>query len=342
MQKKYSLLALAFAFMLGTIVAALPPAKAQVDQVRFYVWNPATGTNIYPGQTFPPPLTVQIWIDSPPLWEGTPGGIVGYGLSVRVDPNVLSIGYAQKVSGQGGLLEEFIFSNFYNWPPYSAYTGFLYGEVDTVAGTIFDISENILSDAPLPGGAGGTMPLLEIVFMPLSETEPSRIDVFGVPTGAPPNIVWINAWYKTNDGIKHDVEVIEEGYYVSQIPGPAKIWFDSSPAFNPANPLHSDWHELSPLWCDWWTLESFSDDNGDGVLSASDQIGMQHSPEGTTWWFHVDWVNPNPLPGDGKADMRVTVKPDVPEYPLGVELMMLLALAIPIAYLLKTRKKVMK
>ena len=346
MQKKYCLLILAFAFMLGTIVASLPPVKASVrDDVKFFVWNPAYETNIYPGEPPYTMITVEIWIDSPDAWDNTASGITGYALSVRVDPNVLMIGYAEKIPDKNGFLEDFIFHKhpLYSFPPYKGYTALLQGEADTAAGTLFDISEQILSEQPLPGyPGGGPYPLCQVVFMTLSETEPSPIGIMGLPKGVPPEKYWIDAWYKTADGVEHPVEVIEHGYYNAETPD--RIEFDSSPGWDPLmNPMHTDWHELWPNWCDWWTLESW-EDNGvppgepDGVLDPSDQIDMLHAPEGTKWWFHVEWVNPNPIPNDGKADLICTVKP-VPEFPLGVGLMIALAPAIPIVYLWRTRKK---
>ncbi len=64
-------------------------------------------------------------------------------------------------------------------------------------------------------------------------------------------------------------------------------------------------------------------DNGDGKLSPSDQIDMfrieppQPGPDPT--WFHVEWVSPAPVAGDGLPDMMVTEKLPTPEFPLGAE-----------------------
>jgi len=51
--------------------------------------------------------------------------------------------------------------------------------------------------------------------------------------------------------------------------------------------LPNTWHELYPGYSRTWTLKSWVD-NGDGYLSASDQIDMEIP--GWVYWFHVDQV----------------------------------------------------
>ncbi len=113
--------------------------------------------------------------------------------------------------------------------------------------------------------------------------------------------------------------------------------FDSGEGFDPTDPLYSDWHELWPTYCDDWTLESYFD-NGDTVLSESDQIDMDNIDTGEHLDFHVGWLNPTPVADDGRTDMVVEIKEIVPEFPLGVGLMMALAPAIPIVYLWRRQK----
>ncbi len=88
--------------------------------------------------------------------------------------------------------------------------------------------------------------------------------------------------------------------------------------FPTGDPSFTDWHELEPVFCQNWTLESWLD-NGDGHLSPSDQIDMFRiePPDPDPYWFHVEWVNPAPVAGDGIPDMMATWKEDVPEFPLG-------------------------
>jgi hypothetical protein len=56
-----------------------------------------------------------------------------------------------------------------------------------------------------------------------------------------------------------------------------------------AHPLGTQWHELYPVFCTNYTLTSW-EDNGDGVLSPSDQIDMYQKPDGEVRWYHVDEV----------------------------------------------------
>jgi len=154
----------------------------------------------------------------------------------------------------------------------------------------------------------------------------------------------ISATYMTPDGVHHYVDVLDDGYYIAETPD--LMLFDSSAGLDWTSPLGSDWLELWP-GSDmpgveiWWTLESW-EDNGEptGELSASDQIDMINLDTGEKWWFHVEWVNPTPVASDGKTDMIGEIKPVVPEFPLGVGLMIAIAPAIPIVYLLRTRRKV--
>jgi hypothetical protein len=54
-----------------------------------------------------------------------------------------------------------------------------------------------------------------------------------------------------------------------------------------ANPMGTTWHEIYPTYSNVFTLNSWTD-NGDGSLSASDQIDMVS--DSLLYWFHVDTV----------------------------------------------------
>ena len=116
-----------------------------------------------------------------------------------------------------------------------------------------------------------------------------------------------------------------------------------------ADPVCTDWVEIYPLAGREWHLSSV-EEPWDPPLKASDQIDMT-SPEhpGEVWWFHVDEIweilhDPTPgAPDPYSVTMILSFKyKEVPEFPLGVGLMMMLAPAIPIVYLWRTRKKVLK
>ena len=323
-QKKYCLLVLAFIFMLGTTVASLPPVKAPIEEVRFFV-----SPTIIPGAPMGALVVVEVWIESPAAWDNTPEGIVGYALSVRGDPRALEPLGVGKIPAQMGFLEDFLKRHGYDpWhetqmlPPL---------DLDPVTCTILDVSEYIIGTPILGVGAGGgPTPLMRFIFKSRSDVIPSPIDLFGS------HVTEINAIYTTADGVDHYVDIMNDGYYLAETPD--TMMFDLG-GYDPADPLHSDWHELYPTYCDWWTLESWLD-NGDGILSASDQIDMDNTDNpGEHLDFHVEWVNPTPVADDGKTDMIVEIKEIVPEFPLGVGLMMALAPAIPIVYLWRRHKK---
>jgi len=338
MQKKYSLLALAFALILGTIVASLPirPAKAlEPGQVRFYV-VPTITTAKSAGTM----IIVEVWVESDPEWENMAEGIVGWGLSVRVDPRALEVMMAAKIPGAAGFLESFLATYFYDWEGYT--TSLLVGPIDKDQGTILDISEYIIGYEALGVGAGGgPHKLMRFGFRSKSETIPSVIDLFGIRD---PEIEII-AMYTTPDGAKHYVDVLDDGYYITQLS--TTMGFDSETGWDPltSDPTTppNDWEELwpSPLPYPgkWWSLENWIDNDGDEVLSELDQVHMYYIDDPMqNFWFYVDYVNQAPVAGDGGWDLIVTVKPDVPEFPLGAGLMIMIAPAIPIVYLWRKRK----
>jgi len=57
------------------------------------------------------------------------------------------------------------------------------------------------------------------------------------------------------------------------------------------SPIGTDWHELWPDYCEYWTCSSWVD-NGDGVLSQCDTIDFVHVPTGRKIWEHVEKVTP--------------------------------------------------
>jgi hypothetical protein len=208
----------------------------------------------------------------------------------------------------------------------------MYGYASSMTGADWD---------PSLGGAGGnpfwggnTAALCKLEFITVSETLESLIDLMG-PGNATEQVVDgldVSCKYTDAAGNVYTVEP-DDGYYVAEVD---TMYFDSTGAgYDPASPIGSDWHELAPIHCQWWTLESW-DDNGDGVLDESDQIDLVQTSgtaPGSVVWGHVTWLNPSPTPGDGHADLIIDVKPDVPEFPLGLELIMAFALMTPLIYL---------
>ena len=98
------------------------------------------------------------------------------------------------------------------------------------------------------------------------------------------------------------------------------------------NPIGTTWHWIYPpdFYCTEFTITDWLDSDGGGYLSPCDDILADFGPLGS-YVAHVD---------DISTDIIVTEKPPpVPEFPLGVGLMIAIAPAIPIVYLWRTRKK---
>ena len=55
------------------------------------------------------------------------------------------------------------------------------------------------------------------------------------------------------------------------------------------NPTTTEWHEIYPVYCRRYHLTSW-EDNGDGILSPSDQIDMTDEG-GIVHWYHVDRIS---------------------------------------------------
>jgi len=100
------------------------------------------------------------------------------------------------------------------------------------------------------------------------------------------------------------------------------------------------WHQIWPpdQFCRWFEITSW-DETGTpgepGVFDSSDQFDFYYLDEGVTYWAHLD---------DVTTDILVSEKgpPPMPEFPLGISLLMLLAPLIPLTYLWRLRKKVTK
>jgi len=323
------------ALMLGTIATQLPPVKAQ-DPVRFYVWTAYTTPpgNVIPGVAQGGFVVVEVWVDSPPEWDDTADGIAAYSLSMRVDPRALTVYEAypadkMRPAGQPptvyppGFLEEFLLEYGYAawsvFPPPGGWTGYktvmLVGDANAALGYTLDLWEGIEAGETLGKGAGGTSKLCQFFFLSASGTLGSPIDICGRLKGVP-SVVVEKASYWTPDGTEHDVDVMDDGYYRAETPDIVFMDALGASPFDPTLPIGSHWHELCPTYCQEWRLDSW-EENTDGILSESDQIDMTNLADESVTWYHVEWVNPTPVEGDGKADMIATVKEIVPEFPLG-------------------------
>ena len=274
---KYTLvLVMSIVSLLG-LTTAIIPTKAATPTVRIYVNQPPGGLPFQaPGTKF----TFTINIATSGLGDGTTAGIIQWKMDMRVDPNVLDIDttvspgfppkYAAKFkAGPGHFLYEFA-----NIMGYGAPTLFL-GTNDPSTGYQDEISETGVPAYDYGAGdyCSSTWPtLLTVEITSKNDTQGCLIDL-------------IDVMYRTGDKVWHYADQVEDGYYgtlptvVSEIADP----------FDPTDPIGSTWHELYPHYCNTMTLTSW-EDNGDGVLSASDQIDMTNDTDGWIYWWHVDAV----------------------------------------------------
>jgi hypothetical protein len=106
------------------------------------------------------------------------------------------------------------------------------------------------------------------------------------------------------------------------------------------DPIGTYWHVIYPPedFCRWIQITSWDDSDGSGTFTASDQfdfIYLDDDPP-VTVWAHLDEVTTDII-----LSFKEKEEP-VPEFPFGVNLLMLLAPIVPLIYLWRLRKKVAK
>jgi len=269
---------------MATFAAANINAYAHTDPlnyVKLYLWNPPAGSNTFTPQ--PSGINVPTWlfIDSPASWYNTAQGIVSFTASLRVDPNVVTVQTAAPMPDNNwdGRPDSFLGMYAASQGYFTLWVG---GTVDAAKGTITEPAEAIQGFTTLGKGAGGgPAPLCMFIIQTKSGVD---------HTTAYSLLHLFDCYYTTPDGVKHPVDIVKDGHYGTP---PPQFYMSGPPAvnFKPAtitDPIGTAWHELYPNYCHNWDLTSFND-NGDGYLSASDQIDMMNET-GWTYWFHVDIV----------------------------------------------------
>lgn len=116
-------------------------------------------------------------------------------------------------------------------------------------------------------------------------------------------------------------------------------------------PIGTRWHQVhgpstpgttDTGYCRWFTITSWTD-NGNGYLDPSDQFDFLYDDEyvdvtpGPTHWAHLDAVST-----DIFLSQKGIPEPPVPEFPLGLGLVLAAAPMIPIIHLWRTKRRVMK
>jgi hypothetical protein len=156
-----------------TMAFDIHPAKAQ-PYVRVYVDQPL---GYIPGVPVGNEVRVHIIIEISGIADNTQEGIIGWGMNVAVDPDVLGIYTPPKCAGAtvGYLLYDFAMAQGYSQPTLFP------GTADPSAGNWYSLQENIM---PTPGGGAGEgysgKKLVTLVFSSKSQTAYSRIDLMDV------------------------------------------------------------------------------------------------------------------------------------------------------------------
>jgi hypothetical protein len=145
------------------------------------------------------------------------------------------------------------------------------------------------------------------------------------------------------------------GLYGTPPPGIALMGWIPASEFPWGTPITTEWVELWPNEGQIWHLTSHEENQveplPDGELNPSDQVDMLmvEPPGDDVWWWHVEDVwesfvdQPAPDPAfNVYMILKFKYVEPVPEFPLGLGLIMLLAPMIPLAYLWRLRKKVRK
>lgn len=264
--------------------------------------------------TFASPLNKWIFVD---IYAQDVTNLAGYQFKILFDPIVLShIGTAP------------IMWSYYPYTDQAAYI------VDNVGGSV-EVSYTIPTSDPLyQTGVTGNLVLARVYFKVISGTGYSWLR--------------LSVSFLGDQNAAKMPHTVYHGSY-GAIPPDTYVagWIPASP-FPYDEPRSTNWVEEYPHPGNKWHLSSWTDNTGgvppaNGVLDASDQIDMTPTdPIGDVQWFHVDqiWeVNADPTT---YVYMILTKKIVTPEFPLGIGLMMAIAPLIPIAYLWRTKRRVMK
>ena len=280
--KYYIVLVTSLVFLIG-LTTAIIPVKAPIEPTVKVSVNQPLGyiPFVAPGTKF----TFDIIIETHGItesWGGTPAtGIIGWGIDIQVDPNVLNIDLTvpppppfppqapAKVIGAQTTYVMWEYANIMGQTD-----GLVSGVSYPATGFWDDIAETIFPTNL--GGVGDAMTayypkLVTIQMQSKSDTQPCLIDLIDVE-------------YVLADGSVHPVDVVEDGYYGT----PPTFMSETADPFDPTDPIGSMWHELYPNYCRMYELTDWTD-NADGTLSSSDQITMVNA-SGWTYQYHVDKV----------------------------------------------------
>jgi len=203
--KKYLPIIITLTF-LASLVLMSAPVKAPDPYVKVYVDMPQ---GYIPGAPADSPVLIDIMIETSGIDDGTIGGIMGWGMDVQVDPDVLDVnleaggGFPPTPpkafvigADEGYFLYEYTALMYYDPPT------LMKGTSDPSTGYWDEIAEMIMG---VSDGAGdyvsGLYPnLVTLNVTSKSETAYSKIDLIDVE-------------YMTADGVWHPVDEVIDGHY---------------------------------------------------------------------------------------------------------------------------------
>jgi hypothetical protein len=289
-KKQLLVLATLLIFTIG-LMTAIGPAQAQEGYVKIYVDQ---SLGYIPFEAVGDPVVIDIRIETHGFTDGAATGIVGWGFDVQVDPNVLDVNLT---AGSGfppppppakviGATDGYFLYEYGKFYGIEGDVNLLKGTSDPTTGYWKDIAETFV---PNPGhGAGDyvsgsvTNLLVTLQVTSLSATQPCLIDLIGVV-------------YKTADGNVYPAEIVLDGFYGEP---PTTMSYQGS-LYPGGDPTGTRWHEIHPNYCNYYDVVGWVD-NGDGDLTASDQIDMVNET-GWLYHYHVDKVT---------VTIHFTFKPD--------------------------------
>jgi hypothetical protein len=100
------------------------------------------------------------------------------------------------------------------------------------------------------------------------------------------------------------------------------------------DPIGTRWHMIYPTYSRLFTINSWTDNGGPGVFDASDQFDFEFDDSpGVPHNAHLDAISTDII-----VSLKEVPPPPVPEFPLGLGILMALAPMIPIVYIWRLRK----
>jgi len=191
------------------------PVKAQ-DTVKVYI-VPEPPAYI-PGEPVGTLFFVNVYIESPAAWYDTTNGIVGWAMSIKVDPAVLEP-MSVYAANFGYWLFDFVDLE------YAGGTSLL-KTVNKTTGEFYEVSEQILSWETPPinsHGAGGNGLLCKLRYKSLNETAYTLIDL-GYPSESSEFITF----YYYVGFVKHEADIVVDAHY-NQPPPTHDLTVESKP-----------------------------------------------------------------------------------------------------------------